>query len=43
MHVGGEGSHDDAIFSIAELVIKGLAHHLLAGSEAGALCIGAVG
>ena len=43
VNVGGEGCHDNAVFRIAELIVKGLTHHFFAGSKAGALRIGAVG
>ena len=43
MHITGEGRYNNAVFGIAELVIKGFTHHFFAGSKAGALRISAIG
>ena len=43
MHIGREGSHNNTVFSVAELIVKGLAHHPFAGGKAGAFRISAVG
>ena len=43
MHIGREGSHDNAVLGITEFIVKGLAHHLFAGGKAGTLGVSAVG
>ena len=42
MYVRGEGCYNNTMLSIAELLVKGLAYHFFAGSEARALGVGAV-
>ena len=42
VYVGRECCHDNTVFSIAELIVKGLPYHFFTGRITGALSIGAV-